>query len=142
MMQKRSIILSITLMLVCVGALKSCAMQTTTTESKWLARYPAKRMNSVPPADSEPPAAAKPVSSALVHIHYGGKHTGPDIFVPYDQIGRNLAQLPSDKTTEIILICRRGNLGIIAAEALQKLGYSNVWLRLPASVAGITAEDC
>jgi rhodanese-related sulfurtransferase len=63
-----------------------------------------------------------------VHIPFEGRLNGTDLEIPYDQITRpeNLAKLPADKNARIVLYCRSGNMSNIAANALVKLGYTNL----------------
>ena len=64
-----------------------------------------------------------------VHIPFEGNIADTDLSIPYDQITEpaNLAQLPSDKNAKIVLYCRSGRMSEIAAEALVKLGYTDIW---------------
>jgi len=62
-----------------------------------------------------------------VHIPYEGEVPQTDLFIPYNDIDRNLDKLPKDKATKIVLYCRSGRMSAIAAETLVKLGYTNVW---------------
>jgi rhodanese-related sulfurtransferase len=62
-----------------------------------------------------------------VHIPYEGEIANTDAFVPYNEIEKNLDKLPADKNAKIILYCRSGRMSTLAAEALVRLGYSNVW---------------
>ena len=64
-----------------------------------------------------------------VHIPFEGNIANTDLSIPYDQITEpaKLAQLPVDKNAKIVLYCRSGRMSEIAAEALAKLGYTNIW---------------
>ena len=64
-----------------------------------------------------------------VHIPFEGNIAGTDLSIAYDQItdSFNLAQLPADKSAKIVLYCRSGRMSAIAAEALVKKGYTNIW---------------
>ncbi len=62
-----------------------------------------------------------------VHIPYAGEIGDTDLFVPYDEIGDRLAELPSQQDAKIVLYCRSGGMSAIAATTLASLGYTNVW---------------
>ena len=64
-----------------------------------------------------------------VHIPFEGNIAGTDLSIAYDQItdSFNLAQVPADKSAKIVLYCRSGRMSAIAAEALVKKGYTNIW---------------
>ena len=62
-----------------------------------------------------------------VHIPYEGEIAGTDLAVPFNQLEANLARLPADKSARVVLYCRSGRMSSIAARALVKLGFTNIW---------------
>ena len=62
-----------------------------------------------------------------VHIPYEGEIDQTDALIPYDQTAQQLGQYPADKNAKIVVYCRSGRMSAIAAEALVKAGYTNVW---------------
>ncbi len=51
---------------------------------------------------------------------------GTDLFIPYNEIEKNMAKLPKDKNTAIYLYCEGGPMGNAAARSLYDLGYRNL----------------
>ena len=57
-----------------------------------------------------------------VHIPYEGEIEGTDLFIPYDQTGQRLSDLPPDPGGKIVLYCRSGRMSATAAGALVSTG--------------------
>lgn len=62
-----------------------------------------------------------------VHIPYEGEIARTDSFIPYDQVEKQVRQLPTRKDAKILLYCQSGRMSDIAARALVRLGYTNIW---------------
>ena len=60
------------------------------------------------------------------HIPYEGEIPGTDFLIPFTEIDRHKAKLPNDKMTRIVVYCKAGPMGNIAAERLIEMGYANV----------------
>lgn len=60
------------------------------------------------------------------HIPYEGEIPGTDFLIPFNEIDRYKAKLPNDKTARIVVYCKAGPMGNIAAERLIEMGYVNV----------------
>ncbi len=61
-----------------------------------------------------------------VHVPYAGEIEGTNLFIPYNEMERNLDKLPADQTSRIIVYCRSGMMSDIAARTLARLGFTNV----------------
>jgi len=62
-----------------------------------------------------------------VHIPYAGEIPQTDLFIPYDEIERNIDKLPQDKSAKLVVYCRSGPMSAVAANTLVKLGYTHVF---------------
>jgi len=61
-----------------------------------------------------------------VHVPYYAEIEGTDLFIPYDEIEKQLDKLPG-KEARIVLYCRSGSMSKQAAHVLVALGYTNVY---------------
>ena len=64
----------------------------------------------------------------LVDVHTPEQQhiKGTDLFIPYNEIEKDIDKLPKDKNTAIYLYCKGGPMGNAAARSLHELGYSNL----------------
>jgi rhodanese-related sulfurtransferase len=57
---------------------------------------------------------------------YDAAHIPGAILIPYTQIEEKADEMLPDKAQQILVYCRSGRRSKIAAEALAKLGYTNI----------------
>lgn len=57
---------------------------------------------------------------------YNSGHIPTAVLLPHDEISSKAETLVNDKSKEIVVYCRSGRRSALAAEALTKLGYTNV----------------
>ncbi len=81
----------------------------------------------VSPAELNAMLKSKDFPLINVHIPYEGELEGTDGFIPFDKIVGELDRLPADKSAKVVLYCRSGRMSTEAAQALVKLGYTNIW---------------
>ena len=62
-----------------------------------------------------------------VHIPYEGEIPLTDLFIPYNAIDQYKEKLPRQKDAKIVVYCRTGPMGTIAAEKLVRMGYTKVF---------------
>ena len=81
----------------------------------------------ITPVELQAMLGQKDFTFVNVHIPYEGDIAQTDVSIPYNQIGGQLGKLPADKGAKIVLYCRSGRMSTEAAQALVKLGYTNVF---------------
>ena len=62
-----------------------------------------------------------------VHIPEQKHIAGTDLVIPFNEIERNKAKFPADKTKKLVLYCRSGSMSQEAALKLADLGYTHVY---------------
>jgi phage shock protein E len=129
-------LLNMALMLGCLGitgllvlggagrepAAAQAGLQTRTVEVEGAGRY-----TDVSAAVLSRMLAKKEFLLVNVHIPYEGEIAGTDLALPFNEVEANLARLPTDKSTPVVLYCRSGSMSRIAARTLVRLGFTNVW---------------
>jgi rhodanese-related sulfurtransferase len=60
------------------------------------------------------------------HIPYEGEILGTDLLIPFNEIDQHKTELPNDKASRLVVYCKAGPMGDIAAEKLVQMGYTNV----------------
>ena len=60
------------------------------------------------------------------HIPYEGELPGTDLLIPFNEIEQHRVKLPDDTTTRIVVYCKAGPMGDIAADKLVQMGYTHV----------------
>lgn len=127
---------SLAWMAVAVGILAGCSSGSTTAagpprttpttaETTTINGAPAASRLLAPPAFAA--AVNDPRTVAInVHVPFAGALPGTDLFIPYDQIRAQAAQLPAGRSTPLAIYCRSGRMSSAAAPVLAALGYRNI----------------
>ncbi|MBI1736540.1 MAG: rhodanese-like domain-containing protein [Candidatus Rokubacteria bacterium] len=87
---------------------------------------PAARSRDVGPAELARLLGTGNVVLVNVHVPYDGEIERTDVFVPFNAIEAHLGRLPERRDTRLVVYCRSGAMGAIAAKTLVRLGYTNV----------------
>ena len=70
--------------------------------------------------------AVKDFTLINTHISYEGEIPGTDLLIPFNEVDRHAARLPVDKAAPIVVYCKAGPMGDVAADRLLHLGYTRV----------------
>jgi rhodanese-related sulfurtransferase len=62
-----------------------------------------------------------------VHVPYAGEIEKTDAFIPFDEIEARLSEFPQARDAKIVVYCQSGSMSVIAARALVKAGYTNIY---------------
>ena len=81
---------------------------------------------SVGPAEFSALVAEPARVTINVHVPFEGDIAGTDLSIPFDQIERQLAALPTERRAPLAIYCRSGRMSSIARATLASLGYLNV----------------
>jgi len=60
------------------------------------------------------------------HIPYEGEIPGTDRLIPFNEIDQHKTELPNDKASPLVVYCKAGPMGDVAAEKLVQMGYTHV----------------
>jgi rhodanese-related sulfurtransferase len=60
------------------------------------------------------------------HIPYEGEIPGTDLLIPFNEIDQHKPKLPNDKDARVVVYCKTGPMGDVAAAKLVQMGYTNV----------------
>jgi len=119
------------LVLIIAGLMTACSAQATAPVTDSSSGVPVSveggAYTNITPAQLADLLKSKDFFFANTHIPYEGEIEQTDGFIPYDEITQRLSELPADKNAKIVLYCRSGRMSAIAAEALVKGGYTDVW---------------
>lgn len=83
---------------------------------------PAAGYTEIRPAELAGLLRAKDVVLVNVHVPYAGEIERTDAFIRFDAIEANLRRLPVRRDTKLVVYCRSGAMGTIAARTLARLG--------------------
>ncbi len=61
-----------------------------------------------------------------VHVPYAGELAGTDLFLPYDRVETDAADLPADRSTPLAVYCLTGRMSAEAVADLRSLGYTDI----------------
>jgi len=117
----------VTLAAVLMGVGSGMAAGPSSAEVGTLIAVPGGSYHQIGPPALKMMLAQKAFTFVNVHIPYEGEIAQTDVHVPYDQVAQLIARFPADRNAKIVLYCRTGHMSRIAAEALVRLGYTNVW---------------
>jgi rhodanese-related sulfurtransferase len=119
------------LVLIITGLMAACSAQTIAPVADSSSGVPVSveggTYTNIAPAQLADMLKGKDFFFANTHIPYEGEIEQTDAFIPYDEITQRSSELPPDKNAKIVLYCRSGRMSAIAAEALAKAGYTNIW---------------
>lgn len=74
-----------------------------------------------------------------VHIPWEGDIPQTDLRLAYDQIEKNLDQLPQEKDTKILVYCLTSGMAKKAISTLLNQGYINLWMLEGGTTAWVDA---
>lgn len=61
-----------------------------------------------------------------VHIPYAGAIEETDVFVPYTEVEARAPVVLPDRQAKVVVYCQTGRMSAIAADALVRMGYTDV----------------
>lgn len=125
-MKSRIALWAVGLLAVLVGLLAACAApQPTQTAPATTPTRAARGYIRLTPEQLYNMLANKDFVLVNVHVPYNGEIAQTDLFIPYNELSRQLGKFP-DKTARIVVYCRSGPMSTSAAQTLAAAGYTNV----------------
>ena len=90
------------------------------------ARTPVAGADRVSPAEFAAVVADEDVVTINVHVPDEGTIPGTDTAIPFDRIATSVDELPQERSTQLAVYCRTGNMSTEAVQELLSLGYTEV----------------
>lgn len=84
------------------------------------------RIEQVAPAEFAAVVAVEDVVTVNVHVPDEGSIPGTDAAIPFDQITAGVSELPKERSTQLAVYCRTGQMSAEAVQTLRDLGYTDV----------------
>lgn len=117
------------LYLLLMVVLSSCTGAGSGTQTEGAVSKPSREAGAwteLTPAELSTMLDTKEVFLVNVHIPYEGELPMTDAFIPFDQVGSRLSDLPG-RNEMIALYCRTGRMSQVALQELAGAGYSNLF---------------
>lgn len=131
-MNKTKLVLSILVTIILAGwgirfITNRNSSQTTTSSVSGQNKEQASPVKLVSPQEFAQLAQNKKAFIVDVHTPEQTHIPGTDAFIPDTEINTRVSELPTDKSTPILVYCRSGNMSAAASKEIAALGYTNIY---------------